>query len=201
MFVVGTYLKTWFDEVCNKTRRFGKSSFSWRPILGGIEDWELLVYILPSQKQSIVAKYSTIPTTKDADGNVIPPTGATFAHPTRGIISEVYFDMVEGDAYQDRLLAILVFHEWMHNKLDAVPVAPVLPGGVHNLHGGKASSGMALDHNDEPNIVDKSAMVKGLASSGDNPQYLLELLRSSPNPWDKVRDDGSPKSMPRSGAA
>ncbi len=76
---------------------------------------------------------------------VIPTHGGLTVNLKCGILSEVYLeegilDLIDAVDLADkeadrtaRLLAYLIFHEWMHNKLDALEGASV---DIHNSGGG-----------------------------------------------------------------
>jgi len=86
------------------------------------------------------------------------------------MISEVFISESAGDARIGRLLAILAFHELMHNKLDAHPTRSVV-SDIHNLGG--AAKGK-VGHNDDPSDGNKKLMAQHLGLR--IPQYSGHLF-------------------------
>jgi len=170
MYAVGNNLVEYFSKICAKTKDFDATAkFSWEPDASKIQENELLVYVLPTSGRSIVAKKTT---------NALGPTGSTF--PTAsGVISEVYLDVMQGDPDLARLVANLIFHEWMHNKLDAYTAgAPVQD--VHVQGGRGLATAGAIKSGDRPSDLNISLMAKHLGRT--HPQYTTDLSKTSPYP-------------------
>jgi hypothetical protein len=110
-YAVGTYLKSLFDEVCQHSgSAYSSSDFWWEPNAGDIADHELLVYLVPNSSSSIIR--SLFP------GQGLGAGGTTYFNDNYSL-TEVYFDVGFNlaDANPHRGLAVLCFHELMHNKL------------------------------------------------------------------------------------
>ena len=75
------------------------------------------------------------------------------------MISEIYFDATRGDAQRSTLVANLIFHEWLHNRLDA---GLHVIQDVHNTQNGILTTGGAISSRMAPNNVDTAAMRRGL---------------------------------------
>jgi hypothetical protein len=171
MYVVGKNLLEYFNAICAKTSQFEpEADYFYDPDSSKVQNHELLVYILPSAKQSILAK-------KDSSV-ALGQTGSTYPLST-GVISEVYLDVMQGDADLARLAANLIFHEWMHNKLDAYLAGAPL-SDVHLQGGEGLATKNAIKNSDRPNQVNIDLMAKHLAKS--HAQYTADLSRVSPYP-------------------
>jgi hypothetical protein len=106
-YVLGTYLKGFFDEVCQlQSCPFSDSDFWWDPTSVG--DTDLLVYFIDSKSDSLVHKIRP----KASLG-----AGGTTHVSTAGNLSEVYLSAARNDVDPIRALAVLAFHEAMHNLL------------------------------------------------------------------------------------
>jgi hypothetical protein len=171
MYHVGTILEGYFTQICAKTAQFSIASYSWEPAAGLIEDHELLVYFLASASghHSIVATKTNQP---------LGQSGSTFPTAT-GVISEVYLDAPQGDPDYGRLVANLVFHELMHNKLDAYTSGGVLQD-IHVQGGGGLAVGTPITSGDRPNAKNISLMAQVLGKN--HPQYTTDVSRVSPYP-------------------
>ena len=106
-------LQGWFNEICRGTRQ-GSSQVHTTVSATAVAENELLVYVLPSSSSSIFRRLYP--------GIELGQTGST-GLTSAGMLSEIYFDRLEGDVNRPRLLAAIIFHEWMHNKLDSNPDA------------------------------------------------------------------------------
>jgi hypothetical protein len=170
MYVVGNNLVEYFNQICAKTKEYNATAdFSWEPAASKIQEDDLLVYVLPTSGQSIVAKKTT---------NALGPTGSTFPTAT-GVISEIYLDVMQGDRDFARLVANAIFHEWMHNKLDAYSAgAPVQD--IHVQGGGALATGGLIKSGDRPSPRNISLMAANL--SRKHPQYTADLAKVSPYP-------------------
>src|SRR5206468_1863187 len=106
-YMVGVEMKALFDEVCQLSAcPFDASDFWWDPTTVG--DTELLIYFVDSQSDSLVHRVRP----KSLLGQ-----GGTTHTSTAGNLSEVYLSAVQNDADSARALAVLAFHEAMHNLL------------------------------------------------------------------------------------
>ncbi len=78
------------------------------------------------------------------------------------MISEIYFDATRGDAERSKLVVNMIFHEWLHNRLDA---GMHVIQDVHNTPNGVLTTGGAISLRMSPNTVEVAAMRRGLNSS------------------------------------
>jgi hypothetical protein len=124
-YAIGNYLKEFFDEVCSSPlTSYSDSDFWWDSSSSDVRPHEVLIYFLDSQADSLVRKV--------AAGASLGPGGTTLIR-SSGNISEVYVReslaaMGSGGDFA-RGLAVLAFHEAMHNKLK-------LGGSLHATGGG-----------------------------------------------------------------
>ncbi len=110
-YAVGNYLKGLFDEVCQRPETtFTAADFWYNPNAGDIKDHELLVYLVANQGASVI---------RGIRPNQSLGPGGTTLFTSNWSLTEVYhsaaFDL--NDANPWRGLAVLCFHELMHNKL------------------------------------------------------------------------------------
>ncbi len=106
-YVLGTYLVEFFDEICQlQSCPFSKSDFWWDPT--SISDTDLLVYFVDSKADSLVRKIRP---------NSPLGGGGTTHISTAGNLSEVYISAASDADDPARALAVLAFHEAMHNLL------------------------------------------------------------------------------------
>jgi hypothetical protein len=153
MYVTGLYLKEYLDQVCANLSGFSGSDFHWEVgSASAIQDTDLVCYVLRDAAASIVQKH-----TSDALGAGGSTVWSTRSH---AMISEVYMTAIEGDASRYRLLANLVFHELMHNKLDAHPSLAVL-SDVHAISGGSVSK-VPVNSSKRPSKADIAKMRLGV---------------------------------------
>src|SRR5687768_4385203 len=59
MFAVGNMLTDYITESCKLTSKFSSADFTWEPQSSSVEDYELVLYILPQSGDSIAAAYSS----------------------------------------------------------------------------------------------------------------------------------------------
>ena len=124
-YVIGIYLKEFFDKVCSSPLTpFSDSDFWWDSSSADVRSQEVLIYFLDSKQNSLVRQV--------AAGSPLGPGGTTLIR-SSGNLSEVYvresLAAMGGGGDFARGLAVLAFHEAMHNKLR-------LGGGLHTTGGG-----------------------------------------------------------------
>lgn len=120
-YVVGNELKKMFDEVCVLDAcPFSSSDYSWDP--QSVDDTSLLVYFVNGHDESKIRIVKP--------GTGLGPGGTTHIS-SAGNLSEVYVSAADGQDNPARAIAVLAFHEAMHNLLK-------LGNGLH------ATGGMGL---------------------------------------------------------
>ena len=111
------------------------------PTSSDVKDDDVLVYVVPSGDRfnSVIAHQSSAWVPNPGRSGLTLNVGSSGV----SIVSEVYWDKAAGNGNDtSRLLANLIFHEFMHNKLDAVEHAGV--DFVHNQGGGGLAIAGAL---------------------------------------------------------
>lgn len=154
-YAVGSYLKGLFDEVCqHQSSGYSSSDFWWEPNAGDIADHELLVYLVPSRASSIIRTISP--------GLGLGPAGTTYFN-NNFSLTEIYFDVAFNlaDANPHRGLAVLCFHELMHNKLKR--------GNILHTNGGGGLARATVYSNYTLSAENKRLMATAL--SNRVPQY------------------------------
>lgn len=122
MYAIGMTLKSYFDRVCaHKSCQIASSDYSWE--MGNVQPADVVVYCSYSKNYGIIPKKGGSPVHDSA-------SGGTLLH-TDGMISEIYMEAIDGAASFATVAANLIFHEIMHNKLDASG-----NGGVSDIHKG-----------------------------------------------------------------
>ena len=159
MYATGLYLTDYLNTVCSGVTGFDSADFHWEGSASSVRDTDLVCYVLADQSRSIVARHSSDPL--GGGGSTVWSTRAN------AMISEVYMMAVEGDASRSRLLANLIFHELMHNKLDSHPTHSILPD-VHAIPNGRLSR-IPVNSSMRPSDADVAAMRRGIRPS--MPQY------------------------------
>lgn len=124
-YVVGNYLKEFFDQVCTSSlTSYSDSDFWWDSSPSDVRAEEVLIYFLDSKSDSLVRQLSA--------GAPLGAGGTTLIR-SSGNLSEVYvresLAAMGGGADFARGLAVLAFHEAMHNKLK-------VGGSLHSTGGG-----------------------------------------------------------------
>ena len=152
MYVTGLYLTEYLDKACKGTD-FDHSDFHWEGSGSQVRDTDLVCYVLESSFNSIVANHG-------AQGDLGGGGSTGWSTRSHAMISEVYWGTVDGDANTGRLLANLIFHELMHNKLDAHPTDWLIQD-VHKISGGRVSK-VPVSSSSKPSAEDIEAMRKGL---------------------------------------
>jgi hypothetical protein len=145
-------LQAWFNGVITHSPQFkgAQAEVWWSSNALLLEEDELLVYFIPSVRHSIV---------KSVTGTVLPHGGGATMLSNNGMISEVHIESAAGDARIGQLLAVMAFHELMHNKLDADPQKSSVGADVHSMgHTGNSRTGAG----DVPSEANKIAMGKAL---------------------------------------
>jgi hypothetical protein len=132
-YVIGTYLKEFFDQVCTSAlTSFSDSDFWWDSSTSDIRSHEVLIYFLDSKADSLVRQV--------ASSVSLGPGGTTLIR-SSGNLSEVYvresLAAMGGGADFARGLAVLAFHEAMHNKLK-------LGASLHSTGGGGMAATMVF---------------------------------------------------------
>lgn len=117
-YVLGLEMKKLFDEICLLSAcPFSTSDFWWDPAT--VSDTELLIYFVDAPGDSLVRRIRP---------NTPLGGGGTTHISTAGNLSEVYLSAIAGQADPVRALAVLAFHEGMHNLLK-------MGGGLHGAGG------------------------------------------------------------------
>jgi hypothetical protein len=152
MYTIGTYLKGFFDQVCQlDSCPYNTSDFTWNPAAASASN--LVIYFINSSADSLVSKVNP--------GTPLGEGGTTLLDPA-GNLSEVYFTSPGTDGASDlaRQLAVLAFHESMHNLLQL----------GKSLH---ASGGMGLAAEVVPenaSLTDTNKKLMAPAMGNDIPQ-------------------------------
>lgn len=126
MFAIGMKLKMMFNQICqHKKSPFASADYSWD--MGSVAATDVVVYCVGTKERGSLIK--------DKNGTPIheSASGGTFAY-TGGMISEVYLRTIDGAADFSSVAANIIFHEIMHNKLDAPALKTV--GDIHTQGGG-----------------------------------------------------------------
>src|SRR4051794_1865694 len=111
---VGNFLRGFYNEVCmqDAARQAGYTSadVNWSPAVGTVREGEVLIYFVGSQQESLIRRL--LP-----DAVLHSTTGSTAHGLPGGKLSEVYVAGCAADPHLARCLAVVAFHESMHNKL------------------------------------------------------------------------------------
>jgi hypothetical protein len=141
-YVIGLEMKTLFDEVCQlPSCPFSDSDFWWDP--RSVSDTSLLIYFVDGKTSSLVHKVKP----KTALGG-----GGTTHISSAGNLSEVYVSIGVKDSNPARALAVLAFHEAMHNLLK-------LGNGLHGS-GGMGLAAATVFSNSKLTQKNKDLMAK-----------------------------------------
>jgi hypothetical protein len=167
LYQVGLHLIEFFDQVIRGVPAFSGSDFWYNSEAGQVGSKDLVCYMLTSSGRSIVANHTSDP---------LGPAGSTiWSTRTNAMISEIYMDATTGDASRPRLLANLIIHELMHNKLDAHPSRAVM-SDIHSIRNGRVSTGGPISSATTPSPEDIAAMRRGINLS--IPQHTADFV-----PW------------------
>lgn len=156
-------LTHWFDDICKKSTTFRGSTVHcwWTSNVHLLDEDEMIIYFVPQPRRSLIRSVGKRNLPHKSGGTVMTD---------QGMISEVFISECAGDARIGRLLAVIAFHELMHNKLDAHPTRAVVKD-IHNL-GGAAKA--TVGHGDDPTYGNRSLMAKHLGIR--IPQYSGHLF-------------------------
>ena len=151
-YVVGNYLKEFFDKVCSSPlTSFSDSDYWWDSPASDVRANEVLIYFLGTKADSLVHQVSP--------AAPLGPGGTTLIR-SSGNISEIYLQeslsAMGGGSDIARGLAVLAFHEAMHNKLK-------LGGSLHATGGGMAASTVYANTNLNAANIAKMAPALGLS--------------------------------------
>jgi hypothetical protein len=151
LYMVGIYLMEFFNEVIAGSSVFDSCDYFFdSSALSAIGERDLVCHILASQYYSIAKNHTS---------KSLGPAGTTvFSTKSKKVITEVYMTAIDGDAAKTRLLANLIIHELMHNKIDA----QVNQNIVHNIVGGSVSK-TPISSSSTPTAKDIAAMKKRIA--------------------------------------
>ncbi len=151
LFMAGTFIMAFFKDVIKHTT-FGSCNLFTEPTAATVGATDLLCYLLPDANHSIAIKRGA------------PFTGGsgTTWCPNGRCSSEVYMDTVIGGIGRSRVLANVIIHELLHNKLDADPNQTIMD--VHRIGSaiGRDTSKKPLTASDMPSVKDVQAMRQGI---------------------------------------
>jgi hypothetical protein len=150
-YAMGNTLLEYFTPAIKSTK-YTSVDFWFDAAANTVTSDDLVCYLVARQFKSIIQQ--RIP------GSSLGPGGSTqWSTVDNAMISEIYFDATSGDSDRPTLLANMVFHEWLHNRLDAgMLVHQDVHATGHGMltTGGPISSGMAA------NTADIVSMRRGL---------------------------------------
>lgn len=150
-YMMGNYLVEYFTPSLRSTK-FSSVDYTYEPDASAVTSDDLVCYVLPRQRASLILrKYPTL---------TLGQGGSTIWSPNdNAVISEVYLDSSQGDADRARLMANLIFHEWLHNRLDA---GPHIYQDVHATPHGVLTTSGGINSNMRPAPADTVSMRRGL---------------------------------------
>jgi hypothetical protein len=153
-------LSDYFRPIVGRHTGFQDVMGSLMPDAASVGDKELLVYIVPngSSFSSVIARRARSGWTPSTSSGLTFDIGSANGGAV-SICSEVYWDRVEGDSQRSRLLANLIFHEFMHNKLDAAAGSTF---DVHTRGGGGLATRDPINHDMRPNDHNMDLMARAL---------------------------------------
>jgi hypothetical protein len=182
MFDVGQNVAQFLKESSAASSKFQGVDFSWEGRSVDVREFDLVCYVFGDISQSIVDKH------RKTRGPMASDKGNTVWSPkAHRMISEIYIaGCMKYSAnldQRDRVIAIAIIHEFMHNKLDLYPFKRgkhgLKPGFVNDLHttkGKAASQGITysggLYDNDDVKV-----MAAGIEH--EIPQYTKEMVLNS----------------------
>jgi|HubBroStandDraft_4_1064222.scaffolds.fasta_scaffold250728_1 hypothetical protein len=173
-FFVGQRVAEFLKKAATSSGNFDDADFWWSGTSSGVAPIDLVCYVFDSIDQSLVAQHMRPGATlKSKAGNTV------WSPKAQAMISEVY---IAGAMYfaanlgqRDRVLAISIIHELMHNKLDLYPYKKGKSGFVTDLHAtkGKAASQGITYFGDFYDDEDVKLMAAGIGHQ--IPQYTAAM--------------------------
>ena len=148
---------------------------NWTPAKSDVTAFSLVAYLLPAQSGSVIKSLN--PPRLGALGG----SGTTLQMSDNTVLSEVYMLSLRGndprgylDAKPHVLLANLLFHEWLHNLLDATQ--PALKD-VHKIGAGigRDTDASPLSSNAARIATDTAAMQLGLGRKAKVAQFTASI--------------------------
>jgi hypothetical protein len=173
-FFVGQRVAEFLKQAATSSGKIDDADFWWSGTGTSVGPLDLVCYVFDSIDQSLVAQHMRKGATlKSKAGNTVwSPT----AH---AMISEVYIAgamfFAANLGQRDRVLAISIIHELMHNKLDLYPFKKGKSGYVADLHAtnGKAASQGITYSGDFYDAEDVKLMAAGI--DHQIPQYTAGM--------------------------
>lgn len=154
-YALSMTLVGYFNSCLAKTS-FNNVDYWWGAGPQKVSAFDFVCYMQKDSSKSIVARaypqYSQIVSTVG---------GATIQLPSQAVVTEIYMDKCRGDAKRHLLIANLIFHEFMHNVLDATSTLI----DVHNVKDGTIGRDTLknpLKSSEVPSPADFAAMNQGL---------------------------------------
>jgi hypothetical protein len=192
LYKAAKILKFLLDRVCKSSSGFSHSEYNpTLPILGAaaaaevvgtgqawraIQPHELLVYVLPTRPSSLLLREKPNRVAERVVGH-----GGSTLQLSCGMLSEVYYEYEDGPSevapWIGRVLAYIIFHEFMHNKLDAAAGSR-----IKDIHkdGGAGLAGARLGPESHPILKKRKLALEGLepeeALTGPNIALRAEAL-------------------------
>jgi len=112
-YAIGNNIKNLYDQVCqDPNTTFSDSDFFWNSSPGSIQSNEVLIYFVNTKGDSLI--------TQVWPGSQLGVSGTTKWNTSSGCISEIYVSECisqMGDCDVALGLALMAFHESMHNKV------------------------------------------------------------------------------------
>ena len=150
---VGKALKAHFDQVCTSPKTpYSSTNFSWANSNGGRQSDHLVLHFFRRSRDGLLYMWG--------QRSGLQNSGATLWMAGKGMVSELYMEMMEGDANYAKLVANCAFHEAMHNKLDAHPQFDSFD--VHKIKQGGLSQGIGISAGTRLTSADINAMAPAL---------------------------------------
>lgn len=150
---VGKALKAHFDQVCSSPKTpYSSTNFSWANSNGGRQSDHLVLHFFRRSRDGLLYMWG--------QRSGLENSGATLWMAGKGMVSELYMEMMEGDANYAKLVANCAFHEAMHNKLDAHPQFDSFD--VHKIKQGGLSQGIGISAGTRLTSADVNAMAPAL---------------------------------------
>jgi hypothetical protein len=140
-YFVGLEVVKFLKGAITGVRAFDNADFWWSRTRGSVGQRDLVCYVFDEIGQSIVIKHSKTKTLQSEVGNTV------WSPQAQRMISEVYIagamKYAADPQQRNRVLAIAIVHEFMHNKLDLYPYTKGAAGYVKDIH---TSTGKAARH-------------------------------------------------------